>query len=101
MRTRKPTNVFLSLFMVLSLVLNFSVLSVSAEANKITLSNLPAYSGEAYVELNGNVPNFDKSDMTTKALKSTASLTISVGAEWLMRMSARKLCRPKSVETSE
>lgn len=74
MRTRKPTNVFLSLFMVLSLVLNFSVLSVSAEAKKITLSNLPAYSGEAYVELNGNVPNFDKSDMTTKAFEKYSEI---------------------------
>lgn len=74
MRTRKTKSVFLSFFMVLSLVLNFSVLSVSAEATKITLSNLPAYSGEAYVELNDNVPNFSKSDLTTKAFEKYSEL---------------------------
>lgn len=71
---KKTKSVFLSFFMVLSLVLNFSVLSVSAEATKITLSNLPAYSGEAYVELNDNVPNFSKSDLTTKAFEKYSEL---------------------------
>ena len=71
---KRTKSVFLSFFMVLSLVLNFSALSVSAEAKKITLSNLPAYSGEAYVELDGNVPNFDKSDMTTKAFEKYSEL---------------------------
>ena len=71
---KRTKSVFLSLFMVLSLVLNFSVLSVSAEAKKITLSNLPAYSGEAYVELNNNVPDFGKSDMTTKAFEKYSEL---------------------------
>lgn len=72
----KKKNVFLCLLMALSLVCNLSVLSASAEAqkNKITLNNLPAYSGEAYVELNDNVPSFSKKDMTTKAFEKYSEL---------------------------
>lgn len=70
---RKNKGVILSLLMALSFVLNFSVLSVSAET-KITLSNLPAYSGEAYVELNDNVPSFSKADITTKAFEQYSEL---------------------------
>ncbi|MGN0554141.1 MAG: DNA/RNA non-specific endonuclease [Oscillospiraceae bacterium] len=59
--------------MTLSLVWNISV-PASAATKKITLSNLPAYSGEAYVELNDNVPSFKKSDMTTKAFEKYSKL---------------------------
>lgn len=41
---------------------------------KITLNNLPAYSGEAYVELNDNVPSFSKNDMTSKAFEKYSEL---------------------------
>ena len=41
---------------------------------KITLNNLPAYSGEAYVELNDNVPSFSKKDMTSKAFEKYSEL---------------------------
>ena len=61
----KKKNVFLCLLLALSLVCNLSVLSASAtsQKDKITLNNLPAYSGEAYVELNDNVPSFSKKDI--------------------------------------
>ncbi|MGN0655163.1 MAG: DNA/RNA non-specific endonuclease, partial [Ruminiclostridium sp.] len=36
---------------------------------RITLDNLPAYSGKAYVELNGNVPSFKKSQLTTESFE--------------------------------
>ena len=72
----KKKNVFLCLLMVLSLVCNLSVMSASAtsQKDKITLNNLPAYSGEAYVELNDNVPSFSKNDMTTKAFEKYSEL---------------------------
>ncbi|MGN0598998.1 MAG: DNA/RNA non-specific endonuclease [Oscillospiraceae bacterium] len=70
---RKPKSIFLCLLMALSLVLSVSV-PASAAAKKITLSNLPAYSGEAYVELNDNVPSFKKSDLTTKAFEKYSKL---------------------------
>lgn len=72
----KKKNVFLCLLMALSLVCNLSVLSASAasQKEKITLNNLPAYSGEAYVELNDNVPDFSKKDMTSKAFEKYSEL---------------------------
>ncbi len=72
----KKKNVFLCLLMALSLVCNLSVMSASAasQKEKITLNNLPAYSGEAYVELNDNVPSFSKKDMTTKAFEKYSEL---------------------------
>ena len=72
----KKKNVFLCLLMALSLVCNLSVLSASAasQKEKITLNNLPAYSEEAYVELNDNVPSFSKKDMTTKAFEKYSEL---------------------------
>lgn len=72
----KKKNVFLYLLLALSLVCNLSVLSASAasQKEKITLNNLPVYSGEAYVELNDNVPSFSKKDMTTKAFEKYSEL---------------------------
>lgn len=72
----KKKNVFICLLMALSLVCNLSVMSASAavQKDKITLNNLPAYSGEAYVELNDNVPSFSKKDMTTKAFEKYSEL---------------------------
>ena len=72
----KKKNVFICLLMALSLVCNLSVMSASAavQKDKITLNNLPAYSEEAYVELNDNVPSFSKNDMTTKAFEKYSEL---------------------------
>ena len=70
---RRSKSIFLCLLMTLSLVWNISV-PASAETKKITLSNLPAYSGEAFVELNDNVPSFKKSEMTTKAFEKYSRL---------------------------
>ena len=73
---RKRKNVFLCLLMALSLVCNLAVMPASAETQKekITLNNLPAYSGEAYVELNNNLPGFKKSELTKKAFEKYSDL---------------------------
>lgn len=73
---RKRKNVFLCLLMALSLVCNLAVVPASAatQKEKITLSNLPAYSGEAYVELNNNLPGFKKSELTKKAFEKYSDL---------------------------
>ena len=62
--------------MALGIVCNSMVVYVSAAAQKekITLSNLPKYSGTAYVELNNNVPGFKKSELTTKAFEKYSAL---------------------------
>lgn len=70
----KKKSVFLCLLLALSLVCNLSVMSASAAKEKITLNNLPDYSGEAYVELNDNVPDFSKKDMTSKAFEKYSEL---------------------------
>lgn len=72
----KKKNVFLCLLLALCLVCNLSVMPASAalQKEKITLNNLPVYSGEAYVELNDNVPSFSKKDMTTKAFEKYSEL---------------------------
>lgn len=73
---KKRRNVFLCLLLALSLFCNLSVMSASAatQKEKITLSNLPAYSGEAYVELNNNLPSFKTSDLTKKAFEKYSDL---------------------------
>ncbi|MGN0618706.1 MAG: hypothetical protein ACI4J7_06765 [Ruminiclostridium sp.] len=66
----KKKCLFLSILMAICFICNLSVVSASAEAKaRITLDNLPAYSGKAYVELNGNVPGFKKSQLTTEAFE--------------------------------
>lgn len=70
----KKKSVFLCLLLALSLVCNLSALSALAAKEKITLNNLPDYSGEAYVELNDNVPDFSKKDMTSKAFEKYSEL---------------------------
>lgn len=62
--------------MALSLICNLAVMPASAETQKekITLSNLPAYSGDAYVELNNNLPGFKKSELTKKAFEKYSEL---------------------------
>ena len=72
----KKKNVFMCLLMALTLICNLSVMPASAATQKdvVTLSNIPAYSGEAYVELNNNVPNFKKSELTKKAFEKYSKL---------------------------
>lgn len=72
---KKVGNVVLSLLMALSLVCSLAASSVTAvSTKKITLSNLPEYSGAAYVELNDNVPTFTKSEITKKSFESYSDL---------------------------
>lgn len=82
--------------MALSLVCNLAVMPASAatQTEKITLSNLPAYSGEAYVELNNNLPSFKKSELTKKAFEKYSDLDDLGRCGLLMPMSAKKQCHP-------
>ena len=66
----KKRGLILCIFMAMCFICNLFVVPVSAETKaKITLDNLPAYSGKAYVKLNGNVPSFKKSQLTTEAFE--------------------------------
>ena len=44
-------------------------LESSAESSIFDFSDIPAYSGKAYIQLNNNVPYFTESDMTTEAFE--------------------------------
>lgn len=71
----KKRCLLLSIFMAICFICNLSVVSASAEAKaRITLDNLPAYSGKAYVEINGNVPSFKKSQLTTESFENYSKL---------------------------
>ena len=69
MRTKLKDAVLL-LLLLLSLA-GCGSLSVSQPLTEadFSLSELPEYSGEAYVELNGNVPYFTDEDLTTEAFE--------------------------------
>lgn len=49
-------------------------LNVANTTNKITLSDIPKYSNKPYVEINGNVPFFDDSELTIKAFEKYSEL---------------------------
>ena len=51
-----------------------STSSAAPSSSVITLDNIPEYSGEAYVALNGNKPSFKKSQLTTKAFEKYSDL---------------------------
>lgn len=46
----------------------------AASAPVISLSDIPAYSGNPYVEINGNVPYFTDAEMTTEAFERYSAL---------------------------
>lgn len=73
---QKRKNIFISLLMALCLICNISLMSASAatQKEKITLDNIPKYSGDAYVELNNNVPNFKKNEITKNAFEKYSKL---------------------------
>lgn len=43
-------------------------------ADSTTLANIPAYSGNSYVAINGNVPSFSDSDLTTTSFERYSDL---------------------------
>ena len=48
--------------------------SVGDDNSKAVLSEIPEYSGRPYVVINGNVPSFNKYELTTKGYETYASL---------------------------
>lgn len=51
-----------------------AVLGASDTQGSVTLSDIPAYSGSPYTEINDNVPFFSSSDMTEDAFESYSDL---------------------------
>ena len=69
--------------------------AVAEETNiSYSIDYVPDFSGEPYVTVNGNLPDFEE----TELLKATVSLIPLEDAALLMLMCVPKSCRPKSVE---
>lgn len=48
--------------------------NVSASSVSYSIDQIPEYSGDDYVIINDNIPNFDKSDFTTKSFEKYSDL---------------------------
>lgn len=48
--------------------------SVGDDNSKVVLSEIPSYSGRAYVVINENIPSFNKYELTTKGYETYASI---------------------------
>lgn len=53
---------------------NSSTQNTTADSINITIDNIPAYSGDDYIILNNNIPNFSESDLTTTSFEEYAPL---------------------------
>ncbi|WP_196048994.1 DNA/RNA non-specific endonuclease [Clostridium saudiense] len=53
---------------------NSSTQNTTADSRNITIDNIPAYSGDDYIILNNNIPNFSESDLTTTSFEEYAPL---------------------------
>lgn len=51
---------------------NSSTQNTTADSSNITIDNIPAYSGDDYIILNNNIPNFSESDLTTTSFEEYA-----------------------------
>lgn len=58
----------------LDVIQNMFVTTTTESASNNTSGNIPAYSGSPYVELNGNKPQFTKSDYTTESYEKYGEL---------------------------
>ena len=57
-----------------SIAANSNIQDTDSASANVSLDNIPAYSGDPYVEINGNAPFFTDSDMTTEAFETYSDL---------------------------
>lgn len=48
--------------------------NINTNGNLISIDEIPEYSGEAYIEINNNIPNFKESDYTTESFEDYSEL---------------------------
>lgn len=60
--------------LVLALVSALAAYTAKKTETPVSLDEIPAYTGEAYVEINGNVPFFTEQDWTTDAFETYSEL---------------------------
>lgn len=69
----------------------------SGTSNPINLSEIPTYSGNAYVAINNNIPSFSSAELTTKGYEKYAALD-SKGRCGVALASCGKETKPKAGE---
>ena len=72
----------------------------SASGTSFNLADVPAYSGQPYVAVNGNVPYFTDADLTDVSLRVTVIWTAWGAAAWHMLRFRRTRCRRRSAARS-
>ena len=68
---KRIESVILSVFMIVSV---FSGCTNKKSAEKYTVDSIPAYSGQAYVEINNNQPYFTSDEMVTVSFETYEEL---------------------------
>lgn len=71
---KKINALFVSILITLSCVISVIPSTVSAATTKYNVNTVPPFSGDPYVEINGNVPSFTTDDITTDAFENYSDL---------------------------
>lgn len=71
---KRLNTALLSLFLLLCMLLSACGAMPQGSGNSATLENIPAYSGQAYVEINDNQPSFTKDELVTESFEEYSPL---------------------------
>lgn len=71
---KRLNTALLSLLLLMSVLLSACGALPQSGGSSATLDNIPAYSGQAYVELNGNQPTFSEDELVTESFETYSSL---------------------------
>ena len=73
---KRTRNLSLALALLLAVAMLSSCFLIPNQKQSIDLSNIPDFSGDPYVEINNNVPEFTKDEITTTAYEKYSELDI-------------------------
>ena len=71
---KRLNTALLSLLLLMSVLLSACGALPQSGGSSATLDSIPAYSGQAYVELNGNQPTFSEEELVTESFETYSPL---------------------------
>ena len=71
---KRLNTALLSFLLLMSVLLSACGALPQSGGSSATLDNIPAYSGQAYVELNGNRPSFTEDELVTESFETYSPL---------------------------
>ena len=71
---KRLNTALLSLLLLMSVLLSACGALPQSGGSSATLDSIPAYSGQAYVELNGNQPTFTEDELVTESFETYSPL---------------------------